>query len=343
MVTDQDILRQVPRLLTDLSGVEPEAVGRPEDDAADLVLRLGGRILVVEAKRNASAGVLVEAAKHASSVAARFGADAVAVLAVPFMGDVGRRICQEAGVGYLDLSGNAHIKAPPLLIRVEGRPNQFVRRGRPSSVFAPKSSRVARLLLLDPKRWWKQGELVSVGALGAGYVSRLCKRLEEDQLVERGPDRAVRARDPKLLLEAWRSRYDFQSHDITRGHVSARTGEELTELVVRALGSHHVSHALTGLAAAWKLAPFAGYRLTTVYVEENPDERLLESLKWKAGDRGANLWLVRPNDEGVFQGAAVVQGARCVSPVQAYLDLQGLPERADEAAEHLRKELLPWT
>ncbi len=54
------------------------------------------------------------------------------------------------------------------------------------------------------------------------------------------------------------------------------------------------------------------------------------------------MWLVVPNDEGVFQGTAEVESIRCVYPVQAYLDLLGHPERAKEAAERLRQELLKW-
>ena len=53
--------------------------------------------------------------------------------------------------------------------------------------------------------------------------------------------------------------------------------------------------------------------------------------------------LVEANDdEGVFQGAKAIEGISCVSPVQAYLDLHAMPERAEEAAEHLRKERLQW-
>ena len=55
-----------------------------------------------------------------------------------------------------------------------------------------------------------------------------------------------------------------------------------------------------------------------------------------------NLWLVQPNDEGVFHGTEQVKGILCVSPVQAFLDLKAVPERAEEAAEQLQKELLRW-
>src|SRR5690606_3164329 len=160
------------------------------------------------------------------------GPDTVPLLVVPYMGDVGRRICEEAGVAYVDLSGNAVIKAPPLVIRVEGRPNRFKKRGRPSSLFAPKSSRVARLLLLEPERWWSQHELAERGDLGAGYVSRICGRLDDEKLVERNAVRELRPSDPKLLLRAWHDEYSFDKHEIMRGHVSARSGDELAGRVV---------------------------------------------------------------------------------------------------------------
>jgi hypothetical protein len=216
----------------------------------------------------------------------------------------------------------------------------FVQRGRPSSVFAPKSSRLARILLADPQRWWRQAELASEVGLGAGYVSRICSRLEEDRLVDRNGEGYVRPRDANLLLEAWQAQYDLRRHDIRQGHVAAHSGEELTQQVIEACKGLGFEYALTGLAAAWLLAPFTGYRLVTVYLGKAANERLFQRLNWHEERRGANLWLIRPDDEGVFHGAQAVRNKMCVSPVQAYLDLQKLPERAEEAAEHLRKERL---
>ena len=56
--------------------------------------------------------------------------------------------------------------------------------------------------------------------------------------------------------------------------------------------------------------------------------------------RGENVWLVRPDDAGVFQGSELRAEIRCVHPVQVYLDLKDQPERSVEAAEALRKQLL---
>ena len=74
----------------------------------------------------------------------------------------GRRLCADAGVSWLDLSCNAHIVAPGLRILIEGKKNRFVRRGRPSTAFAPRSARIARRLLIEPERAFRQQELARV-------------------------------------------------------------------------------------------------------------------------------------------------------------------------------------
>lgn len=65
-------------------------------------------------------------------------------------------------------------------------------------------------------------------------------------------------------------------------------------------------------------------------------------LSLRAEERGANVWLVLSDDEGVFHGGRAVEGVRCVHPVQIYLDLQAHPERAQEAAEKIRAVHLSW-
>ena len=119
----------------------------------------------------------------------------------------------------------------------------------------------------------------------------------------------------------------------------ARSGDALLHRLADELGNQY---AATGLAAAWLLTRFAAFRIVSVYLAEHPEPELLDRLGFREEARGANVWLVVPNDEGVFHGAAAKDGAHCVHPVQAYLDLKGHPERADEAAKELRAELLTW-
>ena len=100
--------------------------------------------------------------------------------------------------------------------------------------------------------------------------------------------------------------------------------------------------AVTGLAGAWLLNQFAGFRLVAFYVSQLPSAQAQQAMGFREESRGENVWLVVPNDEGVFHGAAEREGIPCVHPVQAYLDLKGHPERASEAAERLRNEFLNW-
>jgi hypothetical protein len=176
-----------------------------------------------------------------------------------------------------------------------------------------------------------------------GFTSRIISRLEEDGLVAREPDGGIRPRDPDRLLDAWREDYDFAKHQIFRSHLAARSGEEALRLLAEGLQRQRVGHAATGLAAAWLLTRFAGFRLVTVYVAEHPAPKVLERLGLREEERGANVWLVVPKDEGVFQGAEESDRVVSVHPVQAYIDLKDQPERAKEAADHLRAELLRWS
>lgn len=355
---------------------------RKESRGADLVVSVVGRTFAVNALGSAPAGRVAERAEQVARAARKLGSGAVPVVAVPFMTEAGRRVCQETGVSWLDLSGNAHIVAHELRVIIDGRPNQFRSLGRPSSVFAPKSARVVRWLLVNSRRVFTQREIARGSGMSDGFVSRIVARLEADGFVERvgvsgegdgagnghgfgraagagdgrgsggqrvgaddgsdGPagtrrGRApIRVRDPAVLLDAWRDEYAFEKHSILRGHVAARSGDALTRFVGDWLSAQGLGHAATGLSAAWQWSHFAAFRIATFFVETEPAATMLRELGFREEPRGANLWLVVPNDAGVFLGAAERDGVRCVHPVQAYLDLEAHPERASEAAQRLR-------
>jgi hypothetical protein len=290
--------------------------------------------------------------KWASDVAAVAGGvralapvvdDALPLLVVPYMGDAGRRVCEEAGVSWLDLSGNAHVVAPGLRVVIEGKPNLFKRAGRPSTAFSPKSARIARWLLTHPRQPASQQEIADATEMDRGFTSRIVRRLIDDELVERTDDGLVVASRPDLLLEAWAERYDWNKHRVVKGVVAARSGTELISKLAEGLSAAGVEHAFTGLAAAWQYDHFAAFRLTSAYLPSGLPSGLLASLGVHEGERGANTWLVVPNDEGVMYGAADVGGIPCVHPVQVWLDLAAHPERAREAREHLRSEHMRWT
>lgn len=342
--SEQQALRRVVERLADLFSLpSTEATTREMRSAeVDAVAEIGSLTFVIEWKGSSNLAQVSRAADQVRRYASELGEGVTPLVAVPFMGPVGREHCRKAGVNWLDLSGNAHIIAPGVRVRIEGQPNLFKQPGRPSSAFAPKSSRIARWLLLHPGEPRSQREIARGTDMDEGFTSRIVARLEEDELVVREPDGAIRARDPDLLLDAWREDYDFSKHQIVKGHVAARSGEALLHQTSEQLHSHEVDHAATGMAAAWLLTRFAGFRIVATYVAELPSAEVLGRLGFREEASGANLWLIVPTDEGVFHGASDRDGVPCVHPIQAYLDLKEQPERADEAAEHLRAELLTW-
>jgi hypothetical protein len=314
-----------------------------EDTGADLVVRVGPRpVLAIEVKVTSDSTSIAPIVAQARHSAARVGKAAVPVVVVPFMGEVGRRVCAQAGVSWFDLSGNAEIVAPGLRIHVEGKPNKYKKPGRPSTIFAPRSSRIVRQLLMEPGRGVTQRELARLAGLDEGFTSRIVHKLEADEHVERDKAGALHVKNADLLLDAWRETYDFTKHRVLHGHITGRSSDEALRRVAEVFKKKKVRCAATGLAAGWLLTKFAGFRLMTVFVAEEPGEEVLSAAGFRREDRGANTWLVVPNDEAVFVGSEARDGVPCVHPVQAYLDLKAQPERAEEAAGELRKQLLTW-
>lgn len=236
-------------------------------------------------------------------------------------------------------AGNARLRDQDLYVWVEGRPNRYPKRGRPSSPFAPKSARATRLMLIDPWRWWRQKDLAEASELDDGHLSRVVRRLDDDELLDhRGSE--FRPRDPDLLLDAWADDYRFDRHDIVVGHLTG-TGAELASELNGLLTDARVQHAFTGLPAAWVLDKHARFRLCSVYVEGDPRDAA-EKVDMRRNEQGANVQLIGPDDDGVFEGRRAVNGIPCVSPAQIYLDLLHLPERAKEAAAQLREDQRLW-
>lgn len=268
--------------------------------------------------------------------------NAVPLLVVPYMGPKAKRYVSSRQVSWMDLSGNADIRGPGVRILIEGKPNRFAAPGRPSTAFSPRASRIARVLLANPDRRWSQSELVHETGLSGGYVSKVVGRLVKDELVVPQPgDGRLALRSPSTMLEAWTQVYDFAKHSVARFHMVGRTGPEVLAALAGRLQTAGVEHAATGLAAAWQSSQFADFRLIALFVGEpllNP-----ETLGLRPVEQGENVWIVIPNDAGVFYAAKAVNGIRCVHPVQAYVDLAGQPERAKEAAAELRSHLLGWS
>lgn len=344
-ITEEKALETISGLLRDLIGSDPHASAnsiQKEPGLSGSSVILDDWSFDLEYKNKGDAHAVSIAIDQLRAHREGVGAKSIPVVVVPFMGDVGRRLCAEKGVSWLDLSGNADIRAPGLRINVEGKPNQFKAAGRPKNVFAPKSARITRHLLLDPERYVSQRELTNETRLDEGLVSRVVREMEKMELLDRNSAGAVRPNNPQILLDAWYERYDFSKHDVVKGVVAARTSDEVIARLSESLAKAGVGYAMTGLSGAWLWSRYAAFRTSTVFLPEHPDEEMLRQLGFLRSEKGTNVWLVIANDADVFAGASSVQGIRCAHPLQVYLDLKAHPERANEAAVALRNEYLNW-
>jgi hypothetical protein len=342
---EKQAMAEVPSILAnllELSESDVNVVPQHGKIGPDFLVKTSGYHFLVECKSTAARAPLLMALRQISEIKDLYKKGSIPLIVVPYMGKSGTDFCQDHDLSWVDLSGNAHIKAPRLLIHVEGRQNRFKKVGRPANVFAPKSARIVRQLLIEPGKSYNQRELSRITGLDEGHTSRIVRRLEELNLIDRDEQGFLRPSDPDQLLDAWLETYDFFKHQIIRGHIAARSGEELLKRMSQILTEQQIDYAATGLAGAWQYTHFAMFRLATFYLANPPGKNLFDLLHFSEDDRGANTWLVVSNDQGVFHGSSARDDIVCVHPVQLYLDLKGHPERAKEAAAMVRQESLKW-
>jgi len=342
---EKQAMTEVPGILSNFLEIQRSDVNvvpqQGKSGPGFLVVASGYHFLV-ECKSTAARAPLLMALQQISEIKDSFKKDAIPLIVVPYMGKSGIDFCQDHDLSWIDLSGNAHIKAPKLLIHIEGRQNRFKTVGRPANIFAPKSARIVRQLLIEPAKGYNQRELSQVTGLDEGHTSRIVRRLEEFNLIDRDDHGSLRPSDPDQLIDAWLETYDFYRHQIIKGHIAARSGEELLKRMSQTLAEQQIDYAATGLAGAWQYTHFAMFRLATLFLADPPGKKLFDLLHFREDDRGANTWLVVPNDNGVFHGSSARDDIVCVHPVQIYLDLKGHPERAKEAAVMVRQKSLKW-
>jgi hypothetical protein len=161
--------------------------------------------------------------------------------------------------------------------------------------------------------------------------------VEEGYAVER--QRLLYLRDAVGLLESWVGKYKGPAEHLPyyfRGDV-----EQAEQAVASWCAEHRMRYALSGLSAAWRLAPEVRYNVASVYIEDRGFDRdllirLTQSHGGRRVDTGATLNLWRPFDESVFSFAE----PPTTSPLQTYLDLRRIPGRGGDAAKAVYEKWL---
>jgi hypothetical protein len=349
MLKSTEIRRQVGQRLKELF---PRARGWEETTGAhvgsqtvdlQIKFRLGEQeqIMVVDVASLGQPRQIRAAVTKLSEVRRALPA-AYPVAASVYIGPQSARILRENNLGYLDLSGNCYLAFEHVLIEKEGKRNV-----RPStrplrSLFAPRATRVVRLLLAEPGRAWRLEELAKAAAVSLGHSHNVVKRLEDLRWVERDEAQRIHLGKPADLLEAWCESYTYRTNEIAAYFVPERVTRKLMGDLARAATADGRRYAFTLTAGLSLVAPQTRLSGLHCYLEGDPAPIAAALGLHPAGEADGGLHLLAPYDPGVFYGLLDKAGLKVVCLPQLYADLAHFERRGAEQAEHLRREAMGY-
>jgi hypothetical protein len=265
------------------------------------------------------------------------GADRL--LVAPFLSPRTQELLADANASYIDDTGNIRVVAtdPPLFLERQGAERDPDRQPRPlRSLKGATAGRVVRALcdFLPP---YGVRTLAEKSSTPLGTVSRVVTFLEEEALLTRDEKKVIQAVDWAALLRRWVTDYSVTGSNVLHSYLEPRGLSALTPKLSK-LGRY----AVTGsLAVPNGIAPA---RLAMIYVENAEDAA--NALELVLTETGANVWLLEPYDDVVFErtqslsaGPQRKDAIVAVAASQAVADLMTSPGRGPQEADALVEQM----
>lgn len=245
---------------------------------------------------------------------------------------------RQAGIPHADLNGRLFLAESDFLL--DRRPGKVIFRNPRSGPdpFSPKASRLVRALLNQRSTALTQEELARQTGVSRAVVSQVLTRLVDEDYVERSTAPGGKSpatyllADFDRLLGAWSKADVWQKRtSIHQFSVLSDRPEEIAQKVVDSVGMESI--AFTQWFAAWLRRPHTIPPVVSAYVRQR---HLLDAIPARRVGTGGNLWLIIPEDDGVFSGEQESQGFPLVGDVQIYLDLLQVGQRGPETAAEFK-------
>jgi hypothetical protein len=293
--------------------------------------------LVVETKRIVEARD-VEAIREQLDRYAQVVGASQGLLFARYLSPPVRKRLTDAGMSYIDATGNARVSVASPGLFVSGRgadADPWRGPGRPRGTLkgAPAAKIVRALADFDGP--WKIRELVDVAKVSTGATYRVVDFLEREGLIVRDESNAIVVPDWAQLLRRWSDDYGLVRNSTVTRWIAPRG---LPDLVSRAAQTDaSTRYVFTGTVAAAEWAAYAPARSAMVYVEDATSTAASWGLR--PVDAGANVLLAEPEIDVVFERPVVTStGIVIAAPTQVVVDLMTGPGRNPSEAE----ELLEW-
>ena len=206
------------------------------------------------------------------------------------------------------------------------------------NIFTRKSTRVLRVLLVNYGKDWNERQLARDANVSHVLVHFVFKKLLEMKLATKNEQNRFVLTDPLGLLRKWAS---YHRYDLVNKFLVYSTIERETDLFIGKLASLDLEYSLSGLVAAWLVAPSLRPKDFHLYVSsEDTAAKIARKIELNPMSMGGNVKFVLPYDEGVFYGTRVVLGVKVVSNVQLYVDLYNAPSRGGKPASKILEQVL---
>lgn len=260
------------------------------------------------------------------------------VFGAPYISPRTAELCESEGVGYVDLAGNCRLSFGDIYIERTGQPNPEPQRRELRSLYAPKATRVLRVLLKRPARRWKTQPLADEAKVSLGQVANVKKLLLDREWIGTSTI-GFYLEEPEALLLEWAENYDPRKNR-PRSYYSMKAYPNIESDIAEECARRDIRYALTAFSGAARISPAVKYQRVSAFVESA--ETIGAALDFREVESGANVSLLTPYDEGVFYDRQEIDNVYVASPVQRYLDLRTIKGRGEEAARAvLETELRP--
>jgi len=255
------------------------------------------------------------------------------VIVAPFIGEQGKRICDENNVGYMDFGGNTKIACHGILIYIDGKERPKEAAPINQSIFSPKAARITKFLLGQPYAEWMQKDIVERTGLSKGLVSRVINKMIETGYVTKKNEKFILTNFDDLF-SAWIESEMKRRERKKSYYIWAQNPSKLMEILAGRLFHDKIKYAFTQEAGASLVAPFATFDIVSVYIE-SLDKFPEGPLSASHVDKGFNLTVIEAPDEFIFTKAHDKGGLRVVDNLQLYADLKKNPLRGEKQATHI--------
>jgi hypothetical protein len=241
-----------------------------------------------------------------------------------------RNVLEDEEVGYVDQTGNVRLvlDEPGLFIVTSGADSNPSPDERRFTLRGTKAGRMVCALAGSTPPIGVR-ELAAAAGTDPGYVSRLLGMLDREAVVDRAARGRVERVDWRKLLRRWSEEAPLEGRTTASTWLAPRGLKSLWD----GLRSAGFRYLVTGSAVAVNVAPVAPTRLASVYVEDM--EGTAKVLGLRAAEAGANVVLLQPGDDSLFERADDRDGLRNARLPLVVADLLSGPGRSPAEAEAL--------